>query len=83
MREAKEVQEAVAIQWSKSLWQELELEEADLAQLRIEADLVLKQKRQWEAQLEVGLTGLIESFSQGFQELHTEPCRRRKHFGPA
>lgn len=38
---------------AKELQEELELEEADLAQLRNEADLVLKQKQQWEMQLEV------------------------------
>ncbi|CAE7589765.1 APT1 [Symbiodinium natans] len=44
---------AEALREARELQEELQLEGADLAQLRIEADLALKEKQRWEQQLEV------------------------------
>jgi len=61
---------AEALQEAKELQEELDLEEADLAQLRIEADLALKQKHQWEGQLEVSRSCI--------QKLEAKLSRTRK-----
>eukprot|EP00435_Cladocopium_sp_Y103_P066567 s306_g28.t2 len=61
---------AEALREAKELQEELELEEADVAQLRIQADLALKQKQQWEAQLEVSRSCI--------QKLEAKLSRTRK-----
>lgn len=61
---------AEALREAKELQEELELEEADVAQLRIQADLALKQKHQWEAQLEVSRSCI--------QKLEAKLSRTRK-----